>query len=69
MPKHHSRMIPTDRQMSHLEKKHAELAERVAMLDSRNHLSPTEEMELQRLKKEKLWTKDALLDVRKTPPS
>ena len=61
MTKQHVRTIPTDRTRSHLEKKHAELAARVEELDSRISLTPTEELELHQLKKEKLWTKDALV--------
>jgi uncharacterized protein YdcH (DUF465 family) len=64
MSKHHARSISPDRQVSRLQKKHAELAERVEDLDSRLSLTPSEEMELQRLKKEKLWTKDAIQDAR-----
>ena len=64
MPKHHARTIPPEREVSRLEKKHAKLAERVADLDGRLSLTPGEEMELHRLKKEKLWTKDAIEDVR-----
>ena len=56
------------RHAEHLEKRHAELAERVAMLDARHHLTPSEEMELQRLKKEKLFTKDQLEGVRPSVP-
>ena len=63
MSKHHARIIPPERQKSRLEKKHAQLAERVAALDSRLSLTPSEELELQQLKKQKLWTKDALRDV------
>jgi hypothetical protein len=60
MTKQHARAIPLERTRSHLEKKHAELAARVAALDSRLSLTPTEELELHQLKKEKLWAKDAL---------
>jgi uncharacterized protein YdcH (DUF465 family) len=63
MSKHHARTIPPERQKSHLQKMHAELAERVAALDSRLSLTPSEELELQQLKKQKLWAKDALRDV------
>jgi hypothetical protein len=63
MPKHRARTIPPERQKSHLEKKHAQLAERVAALDGRLSLTPSEELELQQLKKRKLWAKDALEDV------
>lgn len=60
MSKHQDRIIPPERQVLRLEKKHAELAERVEDLDGRLSLTPGEEMELHRLKKKKLWMKDAL---------
>jgi hypothetical protein len=63
MSKQHARIIPAERQKSHLENKHAQLAERIEMLDSRLSLTPDEELELQQLKKKKLWAKDALQDV------
>ncbi len=43
-----------------LEKKHATLDERVAELSTRPFLTPTEEVEHRRLKKQKLLAKDAL---------
>lgn len=63
MSKHQARIIPPERQKSHLEQKHAELSERVAALDGRMSLTPDEELELHQLKKQKLQAKDALLDV------
>ena len=36
MSKHHARIIPAERQKSHLEKKHAQLAERIEALDGRD---------------------------------
>jgi hypothetical protein len=60
MTKPHARSIPPERQRSHLEKKHADLAERIEALDSRRSLTPREELELHQLKKAKLWAKDAL---------
>ena len=60
MTKQHARSIAPERQRSHLEKKHADLAARVEALDSRLSLTPDEELELHQLKKEKLWAKDAL---------
>ncbi len=63
MSKHHARIIPGGRQKSHLESRHARLAGRIEMLDSRLSLTPNEELELQQLKKQKLWAKDALQDV------
>jgi uncharacterized protein YdcH (DUF465 family) len=63
MSKHHARIIPAERQKSHLQQKHARLAERIDALDGRLSLTPSEELELQQLKKQKLWAKDALQDV------
>jgi hypothetical protein len=63
MTKPHARSIPPERQRSHLEKKHADLAERIEALDSRLSLTPREELELHQLKKAKLWAKDALESV------
>lgn len=63
MSKHHARTIPAERQKSHLEKKHAELSQRVERLDNRMSLTPGEELELHQLKKQKLQTKDALESV------
>ena len=60
MPKHQAQNIPSERDVTRLQEKHAELAARVDELDSRLSLTPGEAMELQRLKKEKLWTKDAI---------
>ncbi len=47
-------------QIDQLESRHAELKAKVATLDCRRYLTPDEELELHRLKKEKLWTKDAI---------
>jgi len=63
MSRHQARIIPAERQRSHLEQKHAQLAERIDALDDRLSLTPGEELELQQLKKRKLWAKDALQDV------
>lgn len=63
MTKHHARTITPERQKARLERKHAELAARVEALDSRLSLTPSEEMELQRLKKQKLRAKDELQAV------
>ena len=62
MSKHQARS-QSEEQVSRLQKKHAELSERVADLDSRLSLTPGEEFELHQLKKQKLWTKDALADA------
>ncbi len=63
MSKQHARIIPPERQKSHLEQKHARLAERIEALGDRLSLTPSEALELQQLKKQKLWAKDALQDV------
>jgi hypothetical protein len=63
MAKQNARTLSRERQRSHLEKKHAELAARVEALDNRLSLTPSEELELHQLKKEKLWAKDALQEV------
>jgi len=63
MTKQHARAIPPERQRSHLEQKHAQLAERIRALDSRRSLTPSEELELHQLKKAKLSAKDALISV------
>jgi uncharacterized protein YdcH (DUF465 family) len=60
MSKQQARTIPPERTREHLEKRHADLAARVEALDSRLSLTPTEELELHQLKKQKLRTKDAL---------
>ena len=60
MSKQQARIIPPERTREHLEKRHAELSARVEALDSRLSLTPGEELELHQLKKDKLWTKDAL---------
>lgn len=57
-------------ELSRLEKKHAHLKEQVETLrESRPHLTPEEELELQRLKKERLWTKDALHQAKRNTVS
>ena len=63
MSKQHARTLPPERQRSHLEQKHAQLSARVEALDSRLSLTPSEELELHQLKKEKLRAKDALESV------
>ena len=54
----------SNQEVTWLEKKHATLKERVAHLDSLRHLTPTQSVERQRLKKEKLRTKDVLQNFR-----
>ena len=47
-----------------LSERHERLSDRVEALDSRRHLTTEEELELQQLKKQKLWTKDLLLRLK-----
>ncbi|MCS6799067.1 MAG: YdcH family protein [Myxococcota bacterium] len=53
------------RQLERLEQRHAWLDARVAELDRRSYLTVPEQMERQRLKKEKLATKDRLVALRR----
>ena len=56
-----------ERDLSRLERRHAELKEQVQTLrESRPHLTPEEELELARLKKERLLTKDALHEAKRS---
>ena len=54
-----------------LERRHQELERRLATLDRHLSLTPDEQVERTRLKKEKLWVKDRLLLLakRRTPAS
>jgi uncharacterized protein YdcH (DUF465 family) len=54
------RRIDPAKQLSHLEKRHKKLKERVAEYESRLTLTSKEQATLQKLKKEKLATKDAI---------
>jgi len=49
-----------------LERKHTDLAVRVASMDSRLYLSASEQLLLNTLKREKLATKDAITSLRRT---
>ena len=68
MSKHHAEITSPEAEISRLQQRHAELKQRVADLDSRLSLTPGEAMELQRLKKEKLWTKDEIEEIRHSSP-
>lgn len=52
------------KEIAHLEKRHQQLKERVAEYEARLALTAKEEVALQKLKKEKLKTKDALHSMR-----
>lgn len=53
----------TDPAVDSLVREHRSLDERVADLSSRSHLTPEEDVELHRLKKEKLRLKDKIEEV------
>ncbi|NIR32824.1 MAG: YdcH family protein [Gammaproteobacteria bacterium] len=61
-----SRPVDATKQAAHLEQKHQVLKARVHELDSRLHLSASEQVERQQLKKQKLAAKDALSQLRST---
>ncbi len=61
------RPIDSHKQIQRLERKHQELKARVAELDSRAFLSATEQVERNKLKKQKLAAKDALRRFREQP--
>lgn len=54
------RRTDPSKQLSRLEKRHRKLKERVAAYESQLSLTAQEEAALQRMKKEKLATKDAI---------
>jgi len=56
-----------DSEIVRLEQKHVQLAERVADIDRRPHLSSMDQTELSQLKREKLAMKDALTLLRRDP--
>jgi hypothetical protein len=59
-----SRRIDPAKKLHRLERKHATLKDRVAELSDRSFLTAAEELEMQKLKKKKLATKDELETVR-----
>ena len=52
------------RNIQHLEERHSALKAQVAELDGMRHLSAEQQMRVAMLKKEKLATKDALMELR-----
>lgn len=62
-----SRLTPVEL-LAQLEEEHARLKQECRRIDSQTHLSADEEMALQRLKKEKLRTKDTIQEVRDSIP-
>ena len=59
-----SRSVSPEVKLAHLEKKHAEFDAKLSSLEAKPHLPADEEMELQRLKKLKLATKDEIIATR-----
>jgi len=59
-----SRSVDPAVKLAHLEKKHAEFDAKLSSLEALPHLPAAEEMELQRLKKLKLATKDEMIATR-----
>ena len=54
------RRIDPEKELARLEKRHKSLKERVANYESKLTLTTREQLQLQKLKKEKLATKDAI---------
>ncbi len=61
-----TRPIDSHKQLQRLERKHQSLKARVAELDDRAFLTAQEQVERNKLKKQKLATKDALTVVKST---
>lgn len=57
--------LKIEKEINHLEKKHAALKEQVSNLDSRTFLTSDEQTQRAELKKQKLRTKDKLERVRR----
>ncbi len=60
MARPQSRAIDPEKELVRLEKKHQRLKSRVAALEAQVSLTQEEQLELAKLKKQKLATKDAL---------
>ncbi len=57
------RRIDPSKELERLEKRHRTLKDRVAEFESRLTLTSQEQLDLQKLKKEKLATKDAIFKM------
>jgi hypothetical protein len=64
MARSQSRQIDPQKELDRLERRHKKLKERVAEYAARPFLTPAEQMDLAKLKKEKLATKDAIANLR-----
>lgn len=58
------RRIDPDKQLAHLQRRHARLKDEVRGYEERLSLTPPEQMDLQRLKKQKLECKDQMRRIR-----
>ena len=58
------RRIDPDKELNHLQRRHERLKSQVAEYEARLTLTSTEQLDLQKLKKEKLATKDAIERIR-----
>jgi uncharacterized protein YdcH (DUF465 family) len=57
-------MANAEKELDRLERRHKKLKDRVAEYEARVFLTATEQVEVNRLKKEKLATKDAISSLR-----
>jgi hypothetical protein len=64
MARSQSRQVDPLKEVDRLERRHKKLKERVAEYEARLFLTNTEQLDLMKLKKEKLATKDALQTLR-----
>lgn len=64
MARSQSRQVDPLKELDRLERRHKKLKERVAEYEARLFLTSTEQLDLAKLKKEKLATKDAIQNLR-----
>ena len=60
------RRIDPSKELTHLEMRHQRLSEEVAEYEARLMLNTQEQMDLQKLKKEKLAAKDAIVGLKRS---
>ncbi|AKF08157.1 YdcH family protein [Sandaracinus amylolyticus] len=64
MARSQSRQVDPLKELDRLERRHKKLKERVAEYEARMFLTNTEQLDLAKLKKQKLATKDAIENLR-----
>ncbi|UJR79237.1 YdcH family protein [Sandaracinus amylolyticus] len=64
MARSQSRQVDPLKELDRLERRHKKLKERVAEYEARMFLTNTEQLDLAKLKKQKLATKDAMENLR-----